>query len=80
MLFGGIAWVLAIIILIPIRRRKRARDLKERVKKAREGILADGKVEGPKGPYVPHKKWNAGTPHATDAPKGNAYHGGPWPE
>ena len=66
-------WVLAwfaicTVILVPIfpfilRRRKRRaqRELHEKVEKAKSDILADGVVEGPKGPYVPHKSWNVGT-------------------
>jgi hypothetical protein len=61
-------------------RRREKEKLHHLVEEAREKILADGKVEGPKGPYVPHKKWNVGTPSETRPASAKSYHGGPWPE
>ncbi len=63
-----LAWFLiCAAILIPLfpfilrRRRKRERaELHDKIAKAKSEILADGVVEGPKGPYVPHKRWGVG--------------------
>ena len=77
------------VVLLPIfpfilrRRRRRAqRELHAKIEKARASILEDGIVEGPKGPYVPHRSSGAKTelyPHnETGPPKGNAFHGMPW--
>ena len=87
------AWVLGFMVLFALTllpfyplilrcRRKRAqKKAHEKVAKARAGILEDGVVEGPKGPYVPHKPWNVGgtgkTPNG-GPPKASSYHGGPW--
>lgn len=63
--------------------RKRGDEREEKARKTKiatavEQITADDKVEGPKGPYVPHRKWNAGrgvrTPHETKPD----VHGGPY--
>ncbi|MBL7114542.1 MAG: hypothetical protein ISS35_02150 [Kiritimatiellae bacterium] len=89
------AWLLTFMLgfsvfLLPIfpfilrRRKRRAQaELKARNDKAREAILEDGIVEGPKGPYVKHHPWNVGTPSGTPRdgpPKARTYHGGPWPD
>jgi len=81
--------ILFALVLLPFypwilrRRRKRAQEkAHEEVEKARAEILEDGKVEGPKGPYVPHKPWDVGGTGKTPKdgpPRANAYHGGPWP-
>ena len=67
------AWVLGsmaifAVILAPIfpfilrwRRKRDRRRLHEQIARAKAEILADGKVEGPKWPYVPHKPWCVGT-------------------
>lgn len=78
--WGGILGFITAVVVMPLRKRREAKDLSKRVAKAREQILADGKVEGPKGPYVPHKKWNVGTPHETEPIKTRSYDGGPWPD
>jgi hypothetical protein len=59
---------IAIAVTAAFRKRKREAEEQRRIiDKARENILADGRVDGPPGPYVPHHKWkDAGTPHATD--------------
>jgi hypothetical protein len=86
-LYGFMA-VLA-LVLLPVfpfilrRRRRRAREvLHAKIEKAREKILEDGIVEGPKGPYVPHRSSGVKTtlyPHnETGPPKSNAFHGMPW--
>ena len=48
-----------------IRRRVERREREQRLRAARERILADGKVTGPKGKYVPHRPWKAGIGMAT---------------
>ena len=78
------------VILAPIfpfilrRRRKREQaELHDKIEKAKADILADGVVEGPKGPYVPHESWGVGSTGRTPTggpPQGRAYHGGPWPK
>jgi flagellar biosynthesis/type III secretory pathway M-ring protein FliF/YscJ len=80
--------ILFAIVLLPIfpfilrrRRRKEQAELHRKIEEAKEKILEDGIVEGPKGPRVPHKPWNVGGTGRTRTdgpPKGNAYHGGPW--
>ncbi len=59
-----------------------AQELRARVKKAKADILEDGIVEGPKGPYVPHKPWGTGigtgTPSETKQRKGRGPHGLPF--
>ena len=60
--FAAVFGVLMVILHPLLHRRSRRRaqaELQEKVRKAKEHILEDGIVEGPKGPYVPHKKWNA---------------------
>lgn len=66
------------------RRRHRAqRDLQEKTMAAIVQILADGKVDGPKGPYVPHRRSGVKTKlwpsNETRPPKASGYHGMPWP-
>jgi len=70
--------------LLMLARRRRDRDAaehKNKIKRAVERILADGVVHGPKGPYVPHKRWNAGleikTPRKTKGPGGRGPYGTP---
>lgn len=80
----GLTFVLIVICRTIINRSNRAEELRERARKAREDILADGIVEGPKGDYVPHKKWDVGigmrTPSDNTPPKsGRGYHGMPLP-
>lgn len=52
-----------------LRRKREALELEQRVHDAIDDITADGKVEGPRGPYVPHESWGTGaeakTPHET---------------
>ena len=56
---------------------------KQGIRQAIAKITADGVVEGPKGPYVPHQKWNAGTepstPHETKGKDGHGPYGIPMP-
>jgi hypothetical protein len=58
---------------------KRKKSIQEAIKK----ITADGVVEGPKGPYVPHKQWNVGTEpgtsHETKGKDGHGPYGNPMP-
>ena len=83
-MLGFAVFLLPIFPFILRRRKRRAQaELKARNDKAREQILADGVVTGPKGPYVKHHPWNVGTPAGTPRdgpPKGRSYDGGPWPD
>ena len=75
--FGFFVGALLAVILIPIIRGRDARENKKRIAKAKDRILEDGKIEGPKGPYVPHRKWkDSGTPHFTDSETKPPRHGG----
>ena len=88
------AWMLGFmivfaILLLPImpfiHRKRRMREqveLHKRIQEATAKILEDGKIEGPKGPYVKHVPWDVGTEAGTPRdgpPRTNAYHGSPWP-
>ena len=54
--------MIAVLVLLRLRlkRKKEKRKLHEQVERAKADILADGIVEGPKGEYVPHRRWRAG--------------------
>jgi hypothetical protein len=86
-------WMLAFmaafaIVLLPIfpfilrrRRKKEQAALHIRIAKAKAAILADGIVEGPKGPRFRHRaRGSRGRSPTNDAgpPRHNAYDGGPW--
>ena len=61
-------------------RRQAKRDKLEqqqKMKDAVEKITADGKVEGPKGPYVPHKQHGHRTDNST-APASHSGYTHPW--
>lgn len=59
--------------------RRERKQFSKKIHDAIEKITADGKVEGPKGPYVPHRRHGALTDHSTSPPKhGGRYHH-PWP-
>ena len=68
-----LGWMLiCLLILLPVfpfilrwRRRRAQREAHQKVEKAKADILADGIVEGPKEPYVPHEKWEAPSQRAT---------------
>ena len=77
---GGVVGAVLAAFCVPKHRSKAHRETRARVRKARDAILADGKVEGPKGDYVPHRKWTVGTPHETKPIKARSYDAGPWPE
>jgi len=74
------------VFLLPIvmnvkahREERRERDrTKEKVQDAIDKITADGKVEGPKGPYVPHKRRGARTDGSTSPPQSSGYYHHPW--
>ena len=74
------------VFLLPIvmnvkahREERRERDqTKEKVQDAIDKITADGKVEGPKGPYVPHKRGGPMTDGTTSPPKSSGYYHHPW--
>ena len=83
--YGLIALVLGVFLLPVImnirsnleERRDRDRT-KDKVQDAIDEITADGKVEGPKGPYVPHKRGGPMTDGSTSPPKSSGYYHHPW--
>jgi len=82
-MFITAALLLPLFPLILKRRRIREqKELHEKIVKAKEKILEDGIVEGPKGSRVRHIPWGSrrrgGSTDAAGPPKHNAYHGGPW--
>ena len=82
-LLNSILWSIPVAGLCYLKRSRQERAAKrhhDKVQAAIAKITEDGVVEGPKGPYVPHKRWNVGTPHDTSPPKGRSYDGGPWPD
>lgn len=88
-------WILGIMIVSAIlfalvlpsihrkRKKREQAELHEKIQEAATKILKDGKIEGPKGPYVQQIPWDVGTQTGTPR-KGSiptpAYHGGPWPK
>ena len=74
----GVVWLFFAMIRSFFASRKDREAGRESARQAREKILADGKVEGPKGPYVPHESWNAGLGIATPHKTKQAQHGGPY--
>ena len=68
-LIGPVLLLIVFPIYVITRRiidgRAERREREERLRAARERILADGKVTGPKGRYVPHRPWKAGIGMAT---------------
>lgn len=74
-----VGMVLAIVALYTVKTvRDRARTYEEthrRVQEAIDNITEDGIVEGPKGPYVPHRKWNVGVTRGTTGTGMPGYYG-----
>lgn len=68
-----------VIIRGVLDRRRDKKELHQRVHDAIEKITADGKVEGPKGPYVPRKRHGPLTDGSTSPPKHSGYYHNPWP-
>ena len=52
----GLVWIWFCLIRGTLQRRKDREAVRQRVREARAKILADGKIEGPKGKYKP-KRW-----------------------
>jgi len=66
----------AIVYGVKCRDRRKKREHSARVQQAIARIKADGVVEGPKGPYVPHRPWSrgrTGTPATTGEYHGQCY-------
>jgi len=60
--FAGLTWIWICLIRGTLQRRKDREGVRRRAREARAKILADGKVEGPKGRYMPRRwarKWIA---------------------
>ena len=58
--FATLGWIWVCLIRGTLQRRKDREAVRQRCRDAREKILADGKVEGPKGRYKPRRwgrKW-----------------------
>jgi len=51
------------------------RETHRRVQRAIRNILEDGVVEGPKGRYVPHRKWDVGMARGTGNTGMGGYYG-----
>jgi hypothetical protein len=61
-----------------IEEHRERKNFSKKIQDAIDKITADGKIEGPKGQYKPHRKHGALTDHSTSAPKhGGIYHH-PW--
>ena len=74
-----IAIIAAASIGAAVHRRRAARKLSAKVRKAIKDITADGVVEGPKGPYVSHRRFKTSKPRSnTRAPGGCGPYGLPW--
>jgi len=61
LLLNSALWAIPVAGLCVLRKRKLEREEQERrdkIEAAIDKIEADGVVEGPKGPYVPHRKWH----------------------
>jgi len=79
----GAVFLLIFPLILRRRKRRAQQELHEKVEKAKADITEDGKIEGPKGPYVPHRRWNAGagaghealTDHQTRSPEKGGYWG-----
>lgn len=76
-------WMAATLFVVKRRGEKEEAHRKQSIQQAIEKITADGVVEGPKGPRVPHRKWNVGTepgtPHETKGRDGHGPYGIPMP-
>jgi cytochrome c biogenesis protein CcdA len=80
----GFALVVTTMLFFAKRRQEReAAEQSDRIHKAIQNITADGVIEGPKGPYAPHRPWNVGTsartPHGTKGRDGHGPYGIPMP-
>ena len=84
MLIFMIALAIVLFAVFPLilrrRRKKEGAALHEQIEKAKANILADGIVEGPKGPRARHIPWGRkrGSRNDSGPPKHSAYDGGPW--
>jgi hypothetical protein len=80
----GFALLMSLTLLV-VKRRDEKNEIqrKAKIQKAIHNIVADGVVEGPKGPYVPHEKWAVGTdittPRETKAREPHGPYGTPMP-
>ena len=58
--------------------RRENKEIKQKVHDAIDKITADGKIEGPKGPYVPRKHSGPMTDGSTKSPTQPGYYNHPW--
>jgi hypothetical protein len=76
MILGLVAWMWLCIIRGIIQRRRDRESVRQQCRDAREKIMADGKIEGPKGIYRP-KRWAStwvAYSHDLPAPRAQAQH------
>jgi flagellar biosynthesis/type III secretory pathway M-ring protein FliF/YscJ len=58
--------------------RRERNEFSKKIQDAIEKITADGKIEGPKGRYVPHRRHGALIDHSTKPPKHGGRYNHPW--
>jgi uncharacterized protein YidB (DUF937 family) len=58
--------------------RRERKEFSNKIHAAIDKITADGKVEGPKGKYKPHRKHGSLTDHSTSPPRHNGRYHHPW--
>jgi hypothetical protein len=76
MVVGMMVWMWISIIRGLIQRRRDREAVRQQCREAKEKIMADGKIEGPKGTYRPKRwasKWVAYS-HELPAPRAQAQH------
>lgn len=70
---------LCVIVAGVIGKRRNAEESRRAVQASITRITADGKVDGPAGPYVPHRRRGPLTPGTTSPPKHAGRYHHPWP-
>ena len=76
MILGLVVWVWIALIRGTIQRRRDRETVRQQCRKAREKIMADGRIEGPNGIYRPKRwssKWVAYS-HDVPAPRAQSQH------
>lgn len=76
MILGLVVWVWIALIRGTIQRRRDRETVRQQCRKAREKIMADGRIEGPNGIYRPKRwasKWVAYS-HDLPAPRAQSQH------
>ena len=76
MILGLVVWMWIALIRGAIQRRRDREAVRQQCRKAREKIMADGRIEGPKGSYRPKRwasKWVAYS-HDLPSPRAQSQH------